>query len=163
MKFYFKFRSFVPLLIIFGVILALTLIKATYTNLWMYQSVMIDFMGWWLLVFGGFKLIKLPAFAEAYNMYDIIAMRKKAYGYFYPFLEIALGLMFLFRFEITVALWATLILMIINSIGAYRGIRDKKVLMCACLGTVFKLPMSYVSLGEDLLMVVMALVIILGL
>ena len=58
--------------------------------------------------------------------------------------------------------WITLVIMSINSIGAYNGIRDKKVLMCACLGSVFKLPMSFVSLGEDLLMVVMALAIILG-
>lgn len=96
-------------------------------------------------------------------MYDIIAKRTKAYGYVYPFIEIALGLMFLLRFEIIVAVWITFILMVINSIGASRGVRDKKVLMCACLGTVFKLPMSYVSLGEDILMVLMALIIILGL
>lgn len=163
MKFYFKFRSFVPLIIIFAIILTLTVAKAAYTGLWMGPSMMIDFMAWWLLIFGGFKLIKLSAFAEAYGMYDIIAKRIKAYGYIYPFIEIALGLMFLFRFEIIIAAWITFILMIINSIGAYRGIRDKKVLMCACLGTVFKLPMSYVSLGEDLLMAVMALIIILGL
>jgi hypothetical protein len=55
-----------------------------------------------------------------------------------------------------------LVLMLINSVGAYNGIRDKKVLMCACLGSVFKLPMSFVSLGEDLLMVVMAFMIIWG-
>ncbi len=163
MKFYFKLRSFMPLIIIIMVIVALTIVKAAYTGLWMGPSMMIDFMAWWLLIFGGFKLIKLSVFAEAYGMYDIIAMRVRAYGFIYPFIEIALGLMFLFRFEINIALWTTLILMIINSIGAYRGIRDNKVLQCACLGTVFKLPMSYVSLGEDLLMAVMALIIILGL
>lgn len=163
MKFYLKFRSFVPLIAIIIIILSLTIAKAAYTGLWMGPSLMIDFMAWWLLIFGGFKLIKLSAFAEAYSMYDIIAKRIKAYGYVYPFIEIALGLMFLLRFEIIVAAWITFILMVINSIGASRGIRDKKVLMCACLGTVFKLPMSYVSLSEDLLMAVMALIIILGL
>lgn len=163
MKFYFKFRTFVPLIVIILIIIGLTIAKASYTRLWMGPSLMIDFMGWWLLIFGGFKLIKLSAFAEAYSMYDIIAKRIKFYGFVYPFIEIALGLMFLFRFEVIIASWITLILMLINSVGAYRGIRDKKVLMCACLGTVFKLPMSYVSLGEDLLMAVMALFIILGL
>jgi len=163
MKFYFKFRSFVPLIVIIIIILSLAITKAAYTGLWMGPSLMIDFMGWWFIIFGGFKLIKLSAFAEAYSMYDIIAKRIKAYGYVYPFIEIALGLMFLLRFEIIVAAWITFILMVINSIGASRGVRDKKVLMCACLGTVFKLPMSYVSLGEDLLMAVMALIIILGL
>ena len=163
MKFYFKLRSFVPLITIIMVIVVLTIVKAAYTGLWMGPSMMIDFMAWWLLIFGGFKLIKLSAFAEAYSMYDIIAMRIKAYGYIYPFIEIGLGVMFLFRSEVNIALWATLILMTINSVGASRGIRDKKVLMCACLGTVFKLPMSFVSLGEDLLMVIMALILIIGL
>ena len=95
-------------------------------------------------------------------MYDVIAKRVRAYGYIYPFIEIALGLAFLLRYEILAVAWITLGLMLINSLGAYNGIRDKKVLMCACLGSVFKLPMSYVSLGEDLLMVLMALAIILG-
>jgi hypothetical protein len=88
-------------------------------------------------------------------------MRSKIYAHIYPFIEIALGLAFLFRFEVIFVSWITLLLMSVNAVGAYRGIRDKKVLMCACLGTVFKLPMSYVSLGEDLLMAVMALFIIL--
>lgn len=163
MKHYPKLRSYGPLVIIVFVILVLSITKATYTSLWMYQSLMIDFMGFWLLVFGGFKLIKLSAFAEAYSLYDLVAKKIKAYGYVYPFMEIILGLMFIFRIELTIVTWITLILMLVNSGGAYEGIRDKKVLMCACLGTVFKLPMSYVSLGEDLLMAAMALVIILGL
>lgn len=123
---------------------------------------MIDFMAGFFIVFSGFKLIKLSAFVEAYAMYDVITKRVKVYGYIYPFIELGLGLAFLFRFQIDTVAWITLVLMIVNSIGAYNGIRDKKILMCACLGTVFKLPMSFVTLGEDTLMALMALVIILG-
>jgi len=163
MKFYFKLKSFVPLIIIFAFIIVFSVIASWWRQVFSYQSIMIDFMAGFFLVFGAFKLIKLSAFAEAYAMYDVIAKRAKAYGYIYPFVEIALGLAFLLRFEIVAVAWITLGLMIINSFGAYNGIRDKKVLMCACLGTVFKLPMSYVSLGEDLLMAAMAVMIILGL
>ena len=162
MKFYFKLKSFVPLIIIFAFIIAFSVIASWQRQVFSYQSITLDFMAGFFLVFGCFKLIKLSAFAEAYGMYDIIAKRVRAYGYIYPFIEIALGLAFLFRFEVVIAAWITLVIMSINSIGAYNGIRDKKVLMCACLGSVFKLPMSFVSLGEDLLMVVMALAIILG-
>ena len=163
MKFYFKLKSFVPLIIIFAFIIVFSVIASWWRQVFSYQSIMIDFMAGFFLVFGAFKLIKLSAFAEAYAMYDVIAKRAKAYGYIYPFVEIALGLAFLLRFEIVAVAWITLGLMIINSFGAYNGIRDKKVLMCAYLGTVFKLPMSYVSLGEDLLMAAMAVMIILGL
>lgn len=163
MKFYFKFKSFVPLIVIFVLIIAFAVGISWYRQLFTYQSIMIDFMAGFFIVFGGFKLVKLSAFVEAYSMYDVITKRFKPYGYLYPFLEIGLGVAFLLRFEITIAAWATLVLMLINSIGAYEGIRDKKILMCACLGTVFKLPMSYVTLGEDLLMGVMALMIIMNL
>lgn len=163
MKFYFKFKSFVPLIVIFVLIIAFAVSISWYRQLFTYQSIMIDFMAGFFIVFGGFKLVKLSAFVEAYSMYDVITKRFKPYGYLYPFLEIGLGVAFLLRFEITIAAWATLVLMLINSIGAYEGIRDKKILMCACLGTVFKLPMSYVTLGEDLLMGVMALMIIMNL
>ncbi len=151
-----------PLIIIFAFIILFSVIASWQRQVFSYQSIMLDFMAGFFLVFGGFKLIKLSAFAEAYAMYDVIAKRAKAYGYIYPFIEIALGLAFLLRYEILAVAWITLGLMLINSLGAYNGIRDKKVLMCACLGSVFKLPMSYVSLGEDLLMVLMALAIILG-
>ena len=162
MKFYFKFKSFVPLIVIFAIIIVFSLATAWYRQLFTYQSLMIDFMAGFFLIFGAFKLIKLSAFAEAYSMYDVIAKRIKAYGFIYPFIEIALGVAFLLRFELIITAWVTLVLMLINSFGAYEGIRDKKVLMCACLGTVFKLPMSFVTIGEDLLMALMALAIILG-
>jgi hypothetical protein len=162
MKYHFKFRSYVPLIIIFLLIIAFVLIKALISDNFTGPSLMLDFMAGFFLVFGGFKTIKLAAFAEAYGMYDVIAKKSKVYAYIYPFIEIGLGLAFLFRFEVITAAWITLVLMLINSVGAYNGIRDKKVLMCACLGSVFKLPMSFVSLGEDLLMAVMAFMIIWG-
>jgi hypothetical protein len=162
MKYHFKFRSYAPLIIIFSLIIAFVLIKALVSDNFTGASLMLDFMAGFFLVFGVFKTIKLPAFAEAYEMYDVIAKKSKIYAYIYPFIEISLGLAFLFRFEVITAAWITLVLMLINSVGAYNGIRDKKVLMCACLGSVFKLPMSFVSLGEDLLMVVMAFMIIWG-
>jgi hypothetical protein len=162
MKYHFKFRSYAPLIIIFSLIIAFVLIKALVSDNFTGASLMLDFMAGFFLVFGVFKTIKLPAFAEAYEMYDVIAKKSKIYAYIYPFIEISLGLAFLFRFEVITAAWITLVLMLINSVGAYNGIRDKKVLMCACLGSVFKLPMSFVSLGEDLLMAIMAFMIIWG-
>lgn len=160
MKTHFKLKTYLPLIAIFSLIFVFIVAKALITMNYSSQSLMLDFMAGFFLVFGGFKVAKLGAFAEAYGMYDIIAKHSKIYAHIYPFIEIALGLAFLFRFEVIFVSWITLLLMSVNAVGAYQGIRDKKVLMCACLGTVFKLPMSFVSLGEDLLMAVMALFII---
>ncbi len=163
MKFYIKLKNFVPLIIIFAFIVVFSIIAAWQRQVFSYQSITIDFMAGFFLVFGGFKLIKISAFAEAYAMYDVVAKRAKVYGYIYPLIEIALGLAFVLRLQLITVAWIALVLMTINAFGAYAGIRDKKILLCACLGTVFKLPMSYVSLGEDLLMAVMAAMIIMGL
>jgi hypothetical protein len=50
--------------------------------------------------------------------------------------------------------------MSINSIGVYIALQKKETLMCACLGSLFKLPMTYVTLAEDLIMGLMALIMI---
>ncbi|MCX6806211.1 MAG: hypothetical protein NTY56_02110, partial [Patescibacteria group bacterium] len=68
MKFYFNLKSFMPLIIIFAFIIAFSVIASWQRQVFSYQSIMLDFMAGFFLVFGGFKLIKLSAFAEAYGM-----------------------------------------------------------------------------------------------
>ena len=43
-----------------------------------------------------------------------------------------------------------------SSIGVIQSVVDKKKIKCACLGAVFNVPMTTVTIIEDLLMVVMA-------
>ncbi len=51
----------------------------------------------------------------------------------------------------------TYVLMLVSGIGVAIALAKGENLMCACLGMVFKLPMTYVTLFEDLLMAGMAL------
>jgi hypothetical protein len=44
----------------------------------------------------------------------------------------------------------------ISSIGVIKSVLNKRKIQCACLGAVFNLPMSTVTIIEDLLMVAMA-------
>ncbi len=141
---------------IFIAIMSFTLIRQ-WLGGWNLQAAMSDFMAAFFLVFGAFKLFNLAAFAEAYAMYDIIAKRSFIYAYAYPFIEIALGIAYLFRLFPTATNLITLAIMIISSIGVAQELAQKRSAMCACLGTVFKVPMTYVTLAEDLLMAAMAL------
>jgi hypothetical protein len=50
----------------------------------------------------------------------------------------------------------TLILMLIGSIGVLRALLDNRAIRCACLGTALNLPMTTVTLVEDLGMAAMA-------
>lgn len=115
------------------------------------------FMAGFFIVFSFFKFLDLRGFADSYAMYDLLAKRVKGYGYVYPFIELALGVMYLIGFNPAVTTMATIIVMGFSSIGVIKSVLDKKQIRCACLGAVFNLPMSTVTIIEDLLMVGMAL------
>jgi hypothetical protein len=52
--------------------------------------------------------------------------------------------------------WITLLVMGFSAIGVVRAVLTKTKIQCACLGTVFQLPMSTVTIVEDVGMVAMA-------
>ena len=93
---------------------------------------------------------------ESFKMYDPLAKRLPIYGWMYPFIETALGLMFLMRFEVNIALIMTLVVLGITTIGVTKTLMDKKSIRCACLGTALKLPMTEATLTENSIMIAMA-------
>lgn len=121
------------------------------------QSWMLNFMAGFFLVFSAFKFLDLTGFADAYSTYDLLAQRWRGYGFIYPFLELGLGLAYLFRFQPEATHIATIALMGFSSLGVIGALRQKRTIQCACLGTVLKLPMSTITLAEDLGMAGMAL------
>jgi len=121
---------------------------------------MLDFMGLFYVVFSFFKLLDLKGFPESFKMYDPIAKVIPLYGWVYPFIEVALGVMFLMRIETPIALIITLIVLGITTIGVTKTLLDKKSIQCACLGTALKLPMTKATFIENSIMIVMAIVML---
>lgn len=154
-------KKFLPLAGMILVAITLTLIFNEICPPEAPAPVMRNFMGSFFLVFGLLKVMKLKAFAKAYKEYDLLAMKSDLYAKAYPFIELALAAAFLLNFEIIITSWVTLIIMLVSALGVYLKLRKKEEIPCACLGTVFKLPMTWVTLIEDLLMAAMALYIIL--
>jgi hypothetical protein len=113
-------------------------------------------MAGFFLVFSFFKLLDIQAFATAYARYDLLAMRWQSWGLIYPFLELALGVAYLTNFNPLLTYWLTIGIMGFSAIGVIQAVASKTQIQCACLGTVFKLPMSTVTIIEDVGMVVMA-------
>jgi hypothetical protein len=74
----------------------------------------------------------------------------------YPFVELALGMAYLTNFNPLLTNWVTLIVMGFSAIGVVRAVMSNTRIQCACLGTVFQLPMSTVTIVEDVGMVAMA-------
>ena len=155
-----KLQQLQPLLLILSYITTASFLL--HYKAWNQQAFMLDFMGLFLIVFSFFKLLDLKNFPTSFAMYDPLAKQLKIYGWLYPFLETILGLMFLMRFEIKIALVVTLIILSITTIGVTKTLLDKKSIQCACLGTALKLPMTEATFIENAIMIGMALTTING-
>lgn len=153
-------KDFLPLIIIFIIIGLITLIHQLYFGWNTVESMRIA-MAAFFLIFGFFKVINLVGFARAYHKYDLIAQRYYWYGYVYPFLELLLGTAYLIKWRPFETNVFTLVLMLVSAAGVFNELRKGKTVICACVGAVFKIPMTYVTLAEDLIMAVMALVMLL--
>lgn len=151
-----KRQSYFPLVLILGYILGATALVEAASGTFDWARAMNHFMAGFFLVFSFFKLLNLTAFADAYASYDIVAARWRPYGFAYPFIELALGAAYLTGFQPLVTNAVTVVVMGISTVGVVKSLLARRKIRCACLGSVFNLPMSYVTLTEDLLMVVMA-------
>ncbi len=153
--------SYFPIFLIFGYIAGVTLLIQLSNNEFNLMQWMRHFMAGFFLVFSFFKLMNLKGFAEGYGSYDIAAKQFPVWGFIYPFVELALGILFLTGFMAQGTTIATFTVMGISSAGVIQSLLEKKVFQCACLGTIIKLPLSKVTLFEDLLMVGMSLIMFL--
>lgn len=157
------FETYKPILLIFFYIAIVTTIMALQsikTNQMETTEIVMKwmnhFMGGFFLAFSFFKFLDLKGFAESYKMYDIIAKKIPIWAYIYPFIELGLGLSFLSNIYPLVTNSITFIVMTISIIGVLQAVLNKKKIQCACLGAVFNLPMSTVTIIEDALMIVMS-------
>jgi cation transport ATPase len=155
--------SIYPLLLIVGYIAGAVALATWFRSAlgWSWHTFMLDFMAGFFLVFSFFKLLDLRGFVDAYQSYDILARPFRPWGFAYPFIELALGIAYLTRFELFATNVATLLLMLMGSVGVLRALLKKKAIRCACLGTALNLPMTTVTLVEDVGMAAMAAIMLL--
>ncbi len=150
------FKTYKPILLIGAYITGLTLIVQAVSGDFNWHQWMQHFMAGFFLVFSFFKMLDLKGFAESYSTYDIIAKRWMGWGYVYAFIELALGIAFLTGFDPLVTNAVTFVVMSISIIGVLQSVMAKRKIQCACLGAVFNLPMSTVTIIEDALMIAMS-------
>ncbi|WP_394990729.1 heavy-metal-associated domain-containing protein [Emticicia sp.] len=150
------FETYKPILLIFGYITSISLLVQFNNSSFNLMQWMNHFMAGFFLVFSFFKLLNLNGFVESYQMYDVIARKLHVWGYLYAFIELGLGLAFLSNFQPYITNLVTLIVMSISIIGVLQSVLNKKKIQCACLGAVFNLPMSTVTIIEDALMITMS-------
>jgi copper chaperone CopZ len=150
------FTIYKPILIIGGYITGITLLVEAAGGSFNPEIWMQNFMAGFFLSFSFFKLLDLRGFADSYATYDILAKKWKSWGYVYAFIELGLGLAFLLRVNPLLTNSATFVVMGISLVGVLQAVLQKRKIRCACLGAVFNLPMSTITVIEDALMIAMS-------
>jgi hypothetical protein len=151
-----------PLIGVFSFVAASTALISFFGNFTAPMEIGKVFMGVFFLTFGGFKAYNLEGFKEAFKSYDILAEKSNFYATIYPFLELGLGVLYislLFRSSFLMEIFthsSAMIIMTVGVTGVLNAIREGRDLQCACLGNVFNVPMTKVTLAEDLGMALMA-------
>ena len=149
-----KFKQLFPLFLIFiYLILGSVLLQK---NTFRFTNFMIDFMGLFFVVFSFFKFLDYKGFLSVFAQYDPLAKRIALYAKIYPFIEVFLGLMLFFRWQLNFAFIVTILILSITTVGVIYALLDKNKINCACLGTALKLPMTEATLIENLIMLVMS-------
>ncbi len=146
-------RSYWPLLLVYVISFGMALISVRYHPT---PDFMSHFMGFVLVLFGLIKLNDIMGFAEGFAKYDLIAKRFFFYGKIYPYLEVALGVLFITQLLVVYVTLITLVIYGASLYGAVKSLLNKEELHCVCLGTYFKLPLSRVTIIESIFMVGMS-------
>lgn len=153
-------QTYQPLLNLFGFILGVSLAIEFANGNFVLHRFMPNFMAGFFLSFSFFKLLDLKGFASSYAMYDLLAVHLPVYGLIYPFIELTLGLAYVLNFQPFYTNLVTFIVMTFSTLGVLKAVLNKQKIRCACLGAVFNLPMSTVTIIEDVLMAAMALLML---
>jgi glutaredoxin len=116
------------------------------------------FVAFSMAVLALLKLQNVESFATMFLNYDLLAKRWVPYSYVYPFAEGLAGVLMIAG----VAVWASVpIALVIGGIGAMSVVKavyiDRRELKCACVGGSSNVPLGFLSLTENLMMIGMAL------
>ena len=156
-------KTYRPLLIIFSLLLTIVVVamlKDWRLGVFDLSHSMAYFMAGFFLTFSGFKMLDLNGVAAGYASYDLLAKKWHIYGFIYPFIEFLFGLGYLLHFESQIFNIAVFVTMSFSGIGVLQKLMKKEKFQCACLGTVIKVPLTKITLIEDLGMALMALLML---
>lgn len=153
-------KDYWPLLclVLMSAVVALALQWHTSGNLvaWMHY-----FMGFFFCCFAMFKLFKPSHFADGFQMYDLLGKHIRLYAYIYPFIELLLGLCYFSFFNPTLTYLVTIFFLSYSAVGVIIALKNGLNVNCACMGSILEVPLSTVTLTEDISMILMATIMLL--
>lgn len=124
------------------------------------EQAIVWFIAFSMSVLAILKLQDIERFSTMFLNYDLLARRWVAYGTIYPFAEAAAGILMIWGGLRWLSIPIALFIGTIGTIGAVSVFKavyiDKRELKCACVGGSSNVPLGFVSLTENVMMVAMA-------
>ena len=103
------------------------------------------------------KLRDLESFSTMFLGYDLLAQRWVRYAYLYPFGEALAGILMIAGALLWLAIPVALLIGVIGAVSVFKAVYiDRRELKCACVGGDSNVPLGFISLTENLMMVGMA-------
>lgn len=116
------------------------------------------FIAFSMCVLGILKLQDLLSFATGFVQYDLVARRYVPYSYVYPFVEAGAGILMIGGILTWIAAPAALIVAAIGAVSIIKAVYiEKRDLNCACVGGGSSVPLGFISLTENLMMIAMSI------
>ena len=104
------------------------------------------------------KLQDVESFSTMFLNYDLLAQRWVRYGYLYPFGEALAGILMIAGALIWIAAPVALFIGTVGAVSVFKAVYvDRRELTCACVGGSSNVPLGFVSLTENLMMMAMAI------
>jgi glutaredoxin len=156
--------TYLPVIAIFGgaALMAMALVANFYSSLSSLAGLK-WFFAFSMVMLAVQKLQDVEAFVNGFLSYDLLARRYVPYGYVYPYLELFAGITMMTLIGNASALvWLvapiTLFIGTIGSVSVVKAVYiEKRELTCACVGGGSKVPLGFVSLVENVVMIAMGL------
>ena len=116
------------------------------------------FIAFSMCVLALLKLQNVESFSSMFLNYDLLARRWVPYSYVYPYAEGAAGVLMIAGVLSWVSIPVALFIGSVGAVSVFKAVYvDKRELKCACVGGDSNVPLGFVSLTENLMMIAMAL------
>ena len=103
------------------------------------------------------KLQDIESFSTMFLGYDLLARRFVPYSYVYPYAELLAGVLMIAGALIWISVPVALFVGVVGAVSVFKAVYvDRREVKCACVGGNSKVPLGFVSLTENLMMVAMA-------
>ncbi|MCL9685632.1 glutaredoxin [Legionella maioricensis] len=154
-----KEKSYLPVIVLFAV----TALMALATSYAFFGTVFTTralswFISFSMAVLALLKLQNVEGFSTMFLNYDLLAKRWVPYSYIYPFAEALAGILMIAGVFNWISIPVALFIGTIGAISVFKAVYiDKRELKCACVGSDSNVPLGFISLTENLMMIGMAL------